>query len=224
MLDSYGLQATSLGREQLPSGSCPVVDFSMPRNIRQSSTRISYHELIMRRVSSAVGGRSHYIYAGSISSLDPVVSQYGKLKRLVEDDVKSRGGSVLRLGLVVDFERPGGRFSNLIQILDRLPIAVVPSFNCFQLYVTSPEGMVQSIVQLAKHHTGVSDYLCHDTREGSLGELVGTYWRLKDRPYRVMPVLLSSLLLHTVRYLPHAKFDPLRALTVRRIVDGLPTI
>jgi hypothetical protein len=113
------------------------VDASFPvKTYKRRAGARTYVHAIEARVSEAERRGQRYVYLASTSSLPPVYSRYGRVKQRAEDLVKANGGHLVRAGLVVSTEAPGGRLGQLLAISGRLPILPLPHESTFRLYVT----------------------------------------------------------------------------------------
>lgn len=118
----HNLEVRVLGRDQHPAnlGLTHIIDASFPANYKDKHITQEYFELLEKRLEKSIG--INYIYLGSYSSIGVVRSIYGKTKKKAEKIVRERGATVLRVGLVVDESNPGGRFSQLNEIIEKAPV------------------------------------------------------------------------------------------------------
>ena len=83
---------------------------------------------------------------------------------------------MMRLGLVVNMNNPGGRFLELTRILRRLPYIPVPDPAYFPLQLTYERDVMAAITSLrATNARKGRDFTCPGTFAHSLGELIRDY-------------------------------------------------
>jgi hypothetical protein len=121
-LKEHNIEVRVLARDQCPAnlGLTHIIDASFPANYKHKHITQEYFERLEKRVEKSIG--LNYVYLGSYSSVGVVRSVYGETKKKAEEMVRERGATVLRLGLVVDENNPGGRFSQLKELIEKAPV------------------------------------------------------------------------------------------------------
>ena len=108
-----------------------IIDSAFPTRKINKKIRSEYLSALNNNLKIANEISCRYIYIGSYSSHTKSRSKYGRLKREAERLVITKGGIVLRVGLVSDQSNPKGRFADFNQISRRLPfIPVLPNGWC----------------------------------------------------------------------------------------------
>jgi len=218
-----GIVIHRLQRDQWPTYPGIVLDLSVPTQPKSSLEIETYQQLISQRVVAAGGVRSTYIYAGSTSSAGNASSAYGLLKQQTEDIVKSHGGIVVRFGLICNWEKPGGRFKELVETLGRLPIVPCPDEREMQLFLTSHTCAVNTIFNACTFDFQDNDYISFGTTEGSLGGIARSYADLHHKRTIRIQRLLVRISLKLIQVIPN-RLDPIKSLTTHRNIAYLPTI
>ena len=218
-----GIVIHRLQRDQLPTHPGVVLDLSVPTQPKSSIEIETYQQLISQRTVAAGSAGCTYIYAGSTSSAGAASSAYGLLKQKTEDIVKSHGGIVVRFGLICNWEKPGGRFKELIKTLGRLPIVPCPDEREMQLFLTSHTCAVNSIFNACTFDFQDNDYISFGTTEGSLGGIARSYADLHRKRTMHVPRYFVKILLNLVKLIPN-RLDPIKSLTTHRNIAYLPTI
>lgn len=73
---------------------------------------------------AAKAGVKQQIFVSSYSARPDAISEYGRCKFALEEPIRSRGGVVVRPGLVLG---GGGIYARMVRAIERLPIVPVPS-------------------------------------------------------------------------------------------------
>jgi hypothetical protein len=145
-LKENGLECSFLERDELPTSKFDIIiDAGFPRNYQNWNVRKRYKKKLRERTLSAMKQGSFYLYLGSFSSRKLDTSTYGRIKRESEEIVKSLGGRIWRLGLVLDTRNPGGRYKELIEILARFPVNVRISEAWCPIHITPIEDFNNSL-------------------------------------------------------------------------------
>jgi len=218
-----GIVIHRLQRDQWPTRSGIVLDLSVPTQPKSSLEIETYQQLISQRAVAAGSVGCTYIYAGSTSSAGTASSAYGLLKQQTEDIVKSHGGIVVRFGLICNWEKPGGRFKELIETLGRLPIIPCPDEREMQLFLTSHTCAVDTIFKACTFDFQDNDYISLGTTEGSLGGIARSYADLHHKRTMHVPQNFVKISLNLVRLIPN-RLDPIKSLTTHRNIAYLPAI
>lgn len=164
-------EVVKLGRDDSPSTE-RVIDCGFPRNYSNAEVLSQYFETIANRLERVKFCSGRYVYLASMSSLSRHPSNYGLAKSTAESLVQASGGTLLRLGLVIDFDAPGGRFAQLARLVASVPIVPIPHRSRFRLLVTPASAVgpaatlafedpqsAQMIIQEASHWTTLGDLL-----------------------------------------------------------------
>lgn len=218
-----GIVIHRLQRDEWPTHPGVVLDLSVPTQPKNSLEIETYQQLISQRTVAAGSVGCTYIYAGSTSSAGSASSAYGLLKQQTEDIVKSHGGIVVRFGLICNWEKPGGRFKEFVEILGRLPIVPCPDEREMQLFLTSHTCAVNTIFNACTFDFQDNDYISFGTTEGSLGEIARSYAHLHNKRTIRIQRHLIKILLKLIQAIPN-RLDPLKSLTTHRNIAHLPTI
>jgi hypothetical protein len=137
-----------------------IIDCGFPRDYYNRKTACDYLAEVEKRAQFCNEFGIKYYYLTTYTSVVSDRSKYSQLKSLVETSVKSMGGELLRLGLVIDASNPGGRFLELKSIIQRLPVVFVPSFNWFPVFTCSLDAYLEEVKNLlengemSKHELG----------------------------------------------------------------------
>lgn len=174
-----------LGREELPRGLDLLVDASYPSGGGGRTATAHYLEAVERRSRWAASQGARYVYVASTSSLPPVTSRYGQVKAQAEHATLSAGGLLLRAGLVVADERPGGRFGHLLDIVRRPPVLPLPAREEFRIYVTPLGELLAALDAYLSATPPPPDHWVSGTRLSSLSELLETRLRPEQRVVRL---------------------------------------
>lgn len=185
------LSTFAMPRDQLPAEEGVYIDFSFPTNFNDEKTMAKYMEVILSRCLICKELNSRYIYIGSISSIHRATSNYGKRKAEVEDSVKGNGGIILRLGLILDWQKPGGRFKELLDQLENLPALISPSKDTFKLWTLRLDLAFNSINSIVVARLEENDYVARGVFKSSLHEVVREYSLISGRNFLSAPSILS---------------------------------
>ena len=196
-----------------------IVDASFPRNYRNAQILRDYLNLLENRLTQSRISESKYVYIGSYSSLSLKNSKYGLGKKAAEDLVIQYSGTVLRLGLVIDPNNPGGRYLEFLKLVRKIPIHfIIPKSWC-PVYVTKLNSALDSI------HTIISDreaitfghIHAHGTKKIYLNQLLmqvsGNF------PVIKVPELAMWILSFLVSIFPIGKIDNLKSIMYKEVCD-----
>lgn len=223
---SHGYLATSL-KVHLSNFLClersdePIpgyfhIDFSFPSPRIGESEFDEYLQLIAKRSGLCKESNSPYLYIGSFSSLEPVVSKYGSRKKMTEKLVNTNGGSIIRLGLVTNELIPGGRHKQLINAIKFLPIVPILDSSTFQLFITNENNAIKSILSVLDSNEGQFDRAAEATFESNLGSLLERHAVNKEKKIIHVGKRVSSIVENMVRHSHFQFLDSLRSITVKR--------
>lgn len=194
-----------------------VIDCSFPNGNLKKSEATQYLKLISERVSFYESKGVSYIYLGSYSSIKPINNSYGRIKSMAEQIVLEHGGAVVKLGLIVNNDNPGGRYSELVQILKKLPVLVVPHGKTFEIFTDSEYEVVESVQSWRNLHFPGTYHLKTVKRSN-----LGTVARKAYPGKRVLHLNLvfSIVLEYLVRFSPTDLLGPLKGISVKRNLNS----
>jgi hypothetical protein len=218
------LSTFAMSRDQLPTKEGVYIDFSFPTNFSDEETMEKYIETILSRCLMCKELNSRYIYIGSMSSIHRASSNYGRRKAEVEDGVKRNGGIILRLGLILDWQNPGGRFKEFLDQLENLPALISPSKDTFELWTMPLSLAFESINSIVVAGTKKNDYVARGVFKSSLYEVVREYSLISSRNFLSAPSILSRFLQILVRYKCVPCPDAIRSLAVSRDLSEMSFI
>lgn len=202
-----------LGRAELPDGLHFVVDASYPNGDRTRATADAYLAAVERRSAEAAEQGCRYVYLASTSSLPPVTSAYGRLKASAEAAVSANGAHLLRAGLVVSDDEAGGRFGELVAIVERLPVVVLPSHDHFRLYVSELPALLADLEACVGPQAPAADRLVTGTTVTSLAALLAPWLPAGQRRWQ-LGARTSSLAARVARHLHAGPLDSLASIAV----------
>jgi hypothetical protein len=151
LCEDFHIEVEVLNRETTvyPRNVSCVVDFSFPSRYRDDLEVGNYLEIYKSRLKNSREIGIPYYYIGSYSSQSPRLSEYGKLKKVFESFATEFDATIIRAGLVVDLQHPGGRFQQLVKLLRIAPcIPVFPSDWC-PLQITFLDDLLGSLILLS---------------------------------------------------------------------------
>lgn len=204
-----------IDRRQLPREAAICIDSSFPVHYKSSSVAATYLRTVEARCRWAADTGRTYLYIASTSSLAPVTSVYGRVKRSAEETALGHGHQLVRVGLVVS-QSPGGRYDQLARIVRALPIVPIPSTTEFHLYVTDLADLLTCIdAQIPREGQATRDLLVPGTRPSTLAELLGD---LVEPRQRVVPLgpRVSALAARVARSLHVGSLDSLASIAGAR--------
>ncbi len=200
--------------EDIPPGLHVILDCSFPSRFRRKAVKRNYRMLLEKRIITASNLDTRYIYIGSFSSSKNSKSKYGIYKYELEELIQLNGGVILRIALVVDEVKPGGRYSELIQIISRMPFVVLPHEDLFRLQVSSLEEYKESLRWCIENI--VTSFqrgeLLAPHSETSLKQLVMDIDIMHHKSHIEISRRSSRLVEWVVTYLPLGKFDSLKSI------------
>ena len=154
------LQARDLNFVLLEEGSSvsnlasvsAIIDCGFPRKIHKKLVRKNYEKQFFKKIDQMCKIRKiPYVYLGSFSSAETSLSHYGRVKYFAEKLVIDRGGMVLKLGLIVSTDKPGGRFLELAKIMRVIPFSLVPHPDYFPIRTTNLNDLLDHILILVNN-------------------------------------------------------------------------
>lgn len=215
-LQKKNVHVYPIGREFLKDETFPELDFiidsGFPRNIHNKNVKMEYFKNLTSRLEHCSSQNTTYLYFGSLSSHSPATSKYGTAKREAENLVVSMRGRVIRFGLVVDRQEPGGRYLELVKNLRSFPVILVPHPDYFPICVT-----------YIKEFSGTLDRVIFE-RENSVSDATAPIeWTClsqlvrnsTDRRVIVLPKFITKITCEIIRILPLGKLDNLKAIAYK---------
>jgi predicted transcriptional regulator with HTH domain len=193
-----------------------IIDCSFPNGNEKQSVTAKYLDLIHRRAQYYKSLNIRYIYLGSYSSIHPLKNKYGRVKYRAEQLVLEQNGIIVKLGLVVNSNNPGGRYFELTKILKKMPILVLPHERTFEIFVDREHEVIQSL-STWNQLKPASTYLLKTTKKSSLGIVAGDALPTKST-FSLGPIS-SYLLEKVVRSLPSDFLGALKGISVKRSLD-----
>lgn len=128
-----------------------IIDCGFPRNYYKRKIARDYLLEVKKRAQFCNVHGIKYVYLTTYTSIVSDKSKYSRLKNSVENLIRSFGGELLRLGLVIDDSAPGGRFQELHSLIQRLPIVMVPSSNWFPVFTCSLDAYLEEVKNLVEN-------------------------------------------------------------------------
>lgn len=194
-----------------------VIDCSFPNGNLKKSEVTQYMKLISERVSFYQSNGVNYIYIGSYSSIKPINNSYGKIKYMAEQIVLERGGAVVKLGLIVNNDNPGGRYSELVRILKKFPVLIVPHGKTFEIFTDSEYEVVKS-VRSWSNLDFPGTYLLKTVKRNNLGTVARDAY--PGKPVLRLNLVFSIVLEYLVRFSPTDLLGPLKGISVKRNLNS----
>ncbi len=177
-----------LGRSELPIPGRACVDASFPTDYKSSSVTGAYLRTVEERCRWSTRKGCRYVYIASMSSLPPVASVYGAVKRAAEEIVLVEGHRLVRAGLIVSQENPGGRFAQLAGIVRAIPVVPVPSPTHFRLFVNDLADVMACIESAVdSEDEPIADLPVPGMRDASLAEVLEMLVEPGQRVIRLGP-------------------------------------
>ena len=184
LCSTINVPSTALGRNidavdiSILDGLTIVIDCGFPRDYYHREISRLYLEEIEKRARFCNQHGIKYVYLTTFTSIVSDKSKYARLKNSLETSIESLGGELLRLGLVIDSNKPGGRFLELYSIVNKLPVVLIPSSNWFPVFTCSLSGYLAEVKnlfengQLSKLQIGKLQPLAEVIREVAVGKRV----------------------------------------------------
>ena len=196
-----------------------VIDASFPRNYKDISIFRQYLCLLEDRLVLSETSGSKYIYIGSYSSGSQVSSKYGLGKKAAEDLVLQHSGTVLRLGLVVDQDNPGGRYLEFLNFLRKIPLRFIFPEGWCPVYVTELRSALNFLHTIISDKKGIPHGYINvpETKKiylyQLLTEIYGNSSMIK------VPETVMWILSYLVNICPVGKIDNLKSIMYKEIHD-----
>ena len=129
-LDKLGFEVVDLGRTIAKASidSNPpsmIFDAAFPTGGIDRKVENEYLRSLASNFELTSSSQITYYYLGSYSANKKSKSKYGNLKSKAEREVILKGGQILRVGLVIDYQNPKGRFLQFLRLTSKLPFIPV---------------------------------------------------------------------------------------------------
>jgi hypothetical protein len=185
-----------------------VIDASFPADYKKRAVRLAYLDQIAARATWAAECGTRYVYLASTSSLPPVTSIYGEVKRTAEQAVLRQSGRLLRAGLVISATDPGGRYGQMAGIVRRLPVLMLPAPSEFPLFVTNLTDLLSDIGLVTTGPWPAADRWVTGTQQSSLADVLAKL----ARPHQPVVSLGPGASRVAARLARNVHFGPLDSL------------
>lgn len=189
-----------------------VIDAGFPRDIYRKKVRNNYFINLNSRLKYCQNYNVPYVYFGSISSYSPIQSKYGSAKEYSENLVKSYGGVVFRFGLVVNSKSPGGRYLEVLKMIEKMPIVLLPHRDFFPIAITKIEDFIDGINNIIDKRNFAIPETMAAVQWTNLNSLMKSSCNKKTF---IISKVLTSLLCRLIRIVPLGKYDNLKAIAYK---------
>ena len=189
-----------------------IIDCGFPRDYYRVKSADDYLKQVQKRAKFCNQRGIKYVYLTTFTSVISDNSKYARLKNSTERLVELLGGELLRLGLVIDLDNPGGRFLELNSMVRRLPIVLIPSSKWFPIFTCTLNeylAEIQSFLQngfLSTHHIG---------KRQSLSELISEV--SKDKKVLKLSEFATFVLVRLVPLIAFGKREGIKGIAVKNI-------
>jgi hypothetical protein len=189
-----------------------IIDCGFPRDYYHVKSADDYLKQVQKRAKFCNERGIKYVYLTTFTSVISDNSKYARLKNSTERLVELLGGELLRLGLVVDLNKPGGRFLELNSIVRRLPIVLIPSSKWFPIFTcTLSEYLaeIQIFLQnssLSRHEIGKLQPLSELIEEVS-----------KDKKILKLSNFVTFILAQLIPFIAFGKIEGLKGIAVKNV-------
>jgi hypothetical protein len=186
-----------------------IVDCGFPRNYYKRGVAASYLMEINRRKYFFESLGPKYIYIGTFTGILTKSTHYSLIKQKAEEIFETFGATILRAGLVASADRPGGRYLELKEMLEKLPVSLVPSENWFPIVITDLDNYIHHLTKLLRLE---NDIVGLPITILPLRKLV-----LEHTPEKVqlkIPSIVCQFFSWSVRWLPLKKLEGIKAISV----------
>jgi hypothetical protein len=186
-----------------------LIDCGFPRNIHNKKISTRYFAQLEQRLFVSKKTGIKYVYVGSLSEDIESNSAYGRVKASSTHLVKKYGGCVIRSGLVVDNKKPGGRYKELLEVHNRMPIKIIPNERFFPVGVTFLRDFLCATNEIvSKSDIFEPEVLCK-VQWTTLKHLLQTL----PHPIKInLSFGMTKILCILINFLPLGKFDNLKSI------------
>ena len=189
-----------------------IIDCGFPRDYYHRKTSREYLKEIEKRVSFCNQHGIQYVYLTTFTSTVSDKSKYARLKNLLEEHIEILGGELLRLGLVIDAIKPGGRFLELQSIIQKMPVVLIPGLNWFPIFTCTLSAYLAEVKSLVE--TGELSKL----QIGKLQPLAVIVKEVaKDKKVLQLTDFATSLLARFVPLIAFGKREGIKGISVKMI-------
>jgi nucleoside-diphosphate-sugar epimerase len=143
-------------------------------------------------------GTSRQVFVSSISARPDALAAYGQVKHRLEDWFLQRGGSIVRLGLVIG---NGGLFARIARLVQKLPIVPLIDGGRTRVYFNSLDFVREQIARIVLQWPGTVEWNLQQpepttmrTLLEAVRDVVGAKSWFVPVPYQ--PCLAMAWLLH----------------------------
>jgi hypothetical protein len=196
-----------------------VLDASYPSGYFDKGTTSTFLETIERRAKHARTMDATYVLLGSTSSYAPQTSRYAKIKSQTETICIENGGTVLRLGLVIDRQYPGGRYRELNQKIGKLPVVPIFHRDVLKIFCTDICDFDNAILRILDAPKSM-DLLVSGTYETSFGEISSQAATDRDLRTHLLSKPISRAIVHVIKLCPSNSLDPIKSLSIAKSIQG----
>jgi hypothetical protein len=188
-----------------------IIDCGFPRKIHKKLVRTNYKRQFLKRTDQIQ--KIPYIYLGSFSSAEDSLSHYGQVKHFSEKLVIERGGMVLKLGLIISAEKPGGRYLELANIVKFFPLSLIPHSDYFPIRTTKLNDFLDYILILVHNidQEFVNAIKIVQNESTTLGDLLTHQINRNQLPV-ILPRATTKLLCRTIQILPLGPMNNLKSI------------
>jgi hypothetical protein len=187
-----------------------IVDCGFPRNHMTKGVRATYLQEIEERVLLCKNYKINYLYVGSYSSANSPLSQYGKTKYEAETIVATNSLDIVRVGLVFDSARIGGRALELERIINKLPIVPIPNIGWYPLQITYLNDFESWILNYLETKSKDFSTLVHSSTLNEIIRMLAV-----DKTQIQLPRLITGASVVLVKLLPLRLFDSLKSIATK---------
>ncbi len=187
-----------------------LIDCGFPLNYTNGNVSGVYLKEIDKRLAISKKFGVNYLYIASYSSNNGGTSKYGRIKLLAENKVLLAKLDIVRVGLVVDQSRLGGRAKKLVEIASSLPLIPLPNHDWFPVSVTN----------LVEFEEWINRYVCQNDSQFPLkseamplAQLVRYF--LPKKSFIKIPKSLTIISVIFIRLLPLSAIDSLKSIAIR---------
>ena len=186
-----------------------VIDCGFPRNYYSKNVSAEYLVEINRRknIFSELGKK--YIYIGTYTGITSADTCYSVTKRQAELTLQTFDATIFRAGLVVSQSQPGGRYQELLSLLERLPFAFIPSKEWFPLVISDLDETIKQIGSVLR-----SEKVNHSAavKVVPLGALI-----LEQFSHKIqikIPAIFCRFFSWSIRMMPLQKLEGITAISI----------
>ncbi len=191
-----------------------VLDCGFPRHYKKKNTMKIYFRDLDNRLRHNYKQGIPYVYIGSFSSKSQVMSNYGKRKLAAEKRVIENGGTILRLGLVINHFNPGGRFRELLIAANKMPVRPTFPANWCPLIITFEDDFKKGVSSLIHLLNRLPQEIAITSVEMDLCEVLSRYAEPKYE-LRINDFLTSQLM-KIVKFFPVKNLDNLKSIAFKK--------